>query len=235
VTDEELRELITNYQPNPDVLASMADIKILAVVGPTASGKTTLMEALAKSNPSYKIVLDETSRRPRTGEKHGVDFLFRTREEIVDDAQKGNLVQIALGPNNDLYCTSPQNYPHNGTSLIALVPAAVLEFRELPIKSFKAAFIVPGSYEQWQQWLAKQSRDSQWSDEQLSKRLAEAKENFEFALSDKDMNFVLNNETQSAVDRLLNLANGELLVDEPLAKQTAEGNYHRLLKELGIR
>ena len=235
MSDEELRELVADYQPNDRVLASMADIKILAAVGPTASGKTTLMEALAQSDPHYKIVLDETSRQPRPGERQGVDFLFRSLEEIIDDAKKGNLVQIALGPNNDLYCTRPEHYPHNGTGLIALVPAAVIEFRKLTVASFKAAFIVPRTYELWQGWLTKQARDSHWSDEQLNNRLQEAKQSFEFALADRQIKLVLNDDTQRSIKRLLQVADGESPTDESLAISIATDHYHKLRNAIDIK
>ena len=233
--EEKLRELVANYQPNDRVLASMADIKILAAVGPTASGKTTLMATLAENNHNYKVVLDETSRKPRPGEKQGVDFLFRSREEIIDDAKAGNLVQIALGPNDDLYCTRLENYPHNGTGLIALVPAAVKEFRKLPVASFEAAFIVPRTYELWQSWLTKQARDSHWSDEQLNKRLQEAKQSFEFALADRHIKFVLNDDTQRSVKRLMQVAKGTSPDDESLATSEASKHYHKLRNAIDIK
>lgn len=213
----------------------MAKIKILAAVGPTASGKTTLMEALAENRPQFGLVLDETSRRPRTDEKQGVDFVFRKKEEIIEDAKNGDLVQVAIGPNGDLYCTRINSYPEQGMGLIALVPAAVIEFRKLPVASFKAVFIVPSTYAQWQKWLAKQADDSQWTDEQLKRRLEEAKQSFEFALSDGHLSFVLNDDTSSAVRRLLQVADDEPLDDKALARNILEDNYRKLLSAIDIK
>jgi len=232
MTDKQLKKLVGNYQPNQKVLAGMANIQILGTVGPSASGKTTLMKALVKALPKFKFILDETSRAPRPGEINGQDFLFRTKEEILADLKKGELVQIAIGPNGDLYSTRLSSYPPGGFGVIALVPSAVKEFRRLPIKSFVAAFIVPYKFAVWQGWLAKQAKAGGWTEKKLQSRLAEAKKSHEFALADKNIIFVLNDDIDKAAARLLQIADGQPPNDEIQARTIAEENYAKLLKLL---
>ena len=50
------------------------------ITAPSGAGKTSLIEALMKSDPSLKLSISYTTRSPRPGEKHGVDYHF------VDDA-----------------------------------------------------------------------------------------------------------------------------------------------------
>lgn len=232
MTDNELRTLVSSYKPSPKILLAMANIQVLGVVGPSASGKTTIMKTLVAKSPSVKFILDETSRAPRPGEVGGVDFLFRTKEEILEDLKNGELVQVALGPNGDLYCTRLSSYPSDTAGVIAFVPAAVKEFRQLPIKSFQAAFIVPYNFKAWQQWLAKQAKAGSWSEEKLQSRLAEAKESYEFAMADKDIHFVLNDNIERAGKRLAQIAAGETPADEQKAKHAANINYSKLLQLL---
>ncbi len=232
MTDEELKKLVKNYRPNQKALAGMAGISVLGTVGPSASGKTTLMKALVETSPKFKFILDETSRNPRPNEVNSVDFLFRTREEILKDLQSRKLAQVAIGPNGDLYSTRLSSYPSDGIGVIALVPPAVVEFRRLPLKSFNAAFIVPHEFAAWQQWLAKQAKAGSWSKEKLQSRLAEAKKSYEFALSDKDICFVLNDDIGRAVDRLLQVAKGQPPADESQARAIADENYAKLLELL---
>ncbi len=232
MTDEDLRELVDHYQPNQEALSGMADIRVLGTVGPSASGKTTLMNALVKIKPAVKFILDETSRTPRPNEVNGVDFLFRTKDEILQDLKSSRLVQVAIGPNGDLYATRLSSYPVNTTGVIALVPAAVREFRKLPIKFFEAAFIVPATYEKWRNWLAKQAEVGKWTSDKLEARLAEAKKSYEFALSDKDIHFVLNDDISRAVERLIQILNGQPPADEELARTVAEKNFRELIKSL---
>ena len=232
MADDELKRLVDNYRPNQKVLAGLTDIRVLGTVGPSASGKTTLMKALVKISPKFKFILDETSRAPRPGEINGQDFLFRTKEEILADLEKEELVQIAIGPNGDLYCTRLSSYSNWATGVIALVPAAFREFRKLPIKFFRAAFIVPKTFEIWQKWLAKQAKAGDWTEEKLHSRLAEAKTSYKFALADKDIYFVLNDDIDKAVNRLLQIAVSQAPADESRAKAVAKENYAKLLELL---
>lgn len=235
MTDDELRKLVASYKLNSQVLQAMAEVRVLGTVGPSASGKTTIMKALVESSPQVKFILDETSRAPRSEEIDGVDFLFRTKEEILVDLKNGELVQIAIGPNGDLYCTRLSSYPMDAVGVIALVPPAVKEFRQLPIKSFQAAFIVPKTFDIWQGWLAKQSKTGSWSQEKLRSRLAEAKQSFEFALKDRDMKFILNDEIGKAVRRLQQVMVGQPPTNEQKARAVAKDNYAKLLKLLNPR
>lgn len=224
----ELRELVANYRPSKNILQAVKNIRLLASVGPSASGKTTIMKELVKIAPDIHWILADITRPPRPNEQPGIDYIFRTRQEILDDLKQGQLVQVAIGPNNDLYGTRLSGYPAEGIGLMALVPASVKQFRALPIKSMQTAFIVPSSYELWQQWLARQAKDSNWTKQQKESRLNEAKASYEFALSDKDINFVLNDTPADAARRLLQVARGEQPDKETQASAVAAENYRKL-------
>ncbi len=232
MTDEEIKKLVSGYRPIQKVLDQMAEIQVFGTVGSSASGKTTLMNELVKKSSEFELILDETSRAPRPNEQDGVDFLFRTKEEILQNLQDGELVQLAIGPNNDLYSTRLSSYPQKATGVIALVPPAVKEIRHLPIKSFTAAFIVPESFETWQSWLAKQAKAGNWTDEKLRSRLVEAEQSYTFALSDDEIYFVLNDKLDKATRRLLQAAHNKRPDDEVRAKETAQKNYAKLVKLL---
>jgi guanylate kinase len=50
------------------------------ITAPSGAGKTSLIEALMKADPSLKLSISYTTRKPRPGEGNGVDYHF------VDDA-----------------------------------------------------------------------------------------------------------------------------------------------------
>lgn len=225
---DELRELVASYRPNREVLEKIKEIQLLATVAPSASGKTTVMEELVKMAPDMHLILADISRPPRRNERSGVDYIFRSQEEILKDLKEGQLVQVAIGPNNDLYGTRLGGYPREGTGVMALVPSSVKRFRSLPIKSMKTAFIVPASYELWQQWLSQQATDSNWTLQQKHSRLEEAKTSYEFALNDTEIQFVLNDIPSEAAKRLLQVARGKPLIDEDKARKIALDNYQKL-------
>jgi len=223
---------VDNYQPSDDVLRAMGRIKLLGTVGPTASGKTTLMNRLVAIDPGFQMVVDETTRQPRPGEVAGVDFIFHDRDKVIEDMQSKKLVQAAIGPNGDLYCTRPNSYPDDGIGLLAMVPAAVREFRRLPIQKFETAFIVPATYDLWQSWLTRQAQNGNWSEEQLTGRKLEAKSSYEFALQDDKIRFILNDDISKAADRLRQVGTGQTPDDEEQAKEVAKQNLAKLSSEL---
>lgn len=222
-----LKEAVANYQPNSEVMTGTKRLRVLAVVGTTASGKTTIINQLARMAPEVQLVLNETSRPPRDSDQPGVDLLFRSRQAIIDDMEAGRLVQIAIGPNGDLYCTRLSGYP-SGVGIIPLVPASVKRLRTLPMASFAAAYIVPADFGKWRQWLDQKAKSSHWTAQQLQDRLAEAKSNYQFGLADKKMRFVLNDSVEKAARRLWYVAQGEKPNDEAEARRLAEANYQKL-------
>lgn len=232
MTNEELHQLIENYQPSEQTAGAMQTVSLVGLVGPSATGKTTIMETLARSDPGFHYVVGETSRKPRDNEQNGVDYFFRYRDEILEELKQGRLIQAIVGPNGDLYCTRAENFSTTATNLFPLVPLGVKQFRALPLKSFETAFVVPASFDLWQTWLAKQAKAGDWTAEKLKGRLAEAKHSFEFALQDKQTRFVLNDTTEKAIRRLQQVAQSQPPDDEATARTTAMDNYRRLL-ELG--
>ena len=226
--DSELKKLVESYQPSAETVQAMRQVRLVATVGPSATGKTTIMKALAAIQPSVHFVVGETSRAPRIGEQNGVDLSFRDIQDILDDLHAGRLTQVVTGPNGDLYCTRVENFPVGKICVFPLVPKGIIQFRALPLGFFKAAFIVPASFELWQTWLNNQAKISNWGPEKLQGRLAEAKASFEFALNDQRMNFVLNDKVEKAAARLYQVACGEDPADEQKARQTAVDNFAKL-------
>ena len=54
--------------------------KLFVITAPSGAGKTSLIDALVRADPSLKLSVSYTTRAPRPGEKDGVDYHF------VDDA-----------------------------------------------------------------------------------------------------------------------------------------------------
>lgn len=63
----------------------MSKQTIFAFLGPSGVGKTTLCEAvrerLSSEGPGVEIAVSTTTRQPRPGEVHGVDYHFITRRD----------------------------------------------------------------------------------------------------------------------------------------------------------
>ena len=70
--------------------------KLFVITAPSGAGKTSLIEAVMREDPSLKISVSYTTRSPRAGERDGVDYHFvddvtfeamRRRGEFLESAE----------------------------------------------------------------------------------------------------------------------------------------------------
>jgi guanylate kinase len=70
--------------------------RLFVVTAPSGAGKTSLIDAVMRDDPSLKISVSYTTRAPRPGEKEGVDYHFvdvptfgamRSRGEFLESAE----------------------------------------------------------------------------------------------------------------------------------------------------
>lgn len=83
---------------------------ILAVVsGFSGAGKGTLMKELLKKHPEqYALSISATTRKPRTGEEHGREYFFLSREEFEQMIETDDLIEHACYVGN--YYGTPKSY-----------------------------------------------------------------------------------------------------------------------------
>ena len=65
---------MTSQNATPAYQGSM-----LMIVAPSGAGKSSLVDALLKSDPSLKLSLSTTTRAPRPSEVDGVNYRFVTK------------------------------------------------------------------------------------------------------------------------------------------------------------
>lgn len=80
--------------------------KIIIISGPSGSGKTTCVNHLL-SLPQLPLSYGTsyTTRKPRTGEKHGIDYYFVTRNEFIAGVDNGEFLEWEEVYSGDLYGT----------------------------------------------------------------------------------------------------------------------------------
>lgn len=186
------------YKPNSIVLEGLSNVDFVAVVGPTAVGKTTLIEEAMKQDARLHLVRVTTSRIPRPDEEDGKDYHFRTKSEMEKQIQAGAFVQVAPTVFGDLYATRPEDYSNNGLSLMAVIADAMPTFLALPFRRIRQIFILPPSWAVWQERL----NTRQFTPEKLKARMKEAETSLEYALKTPDLVFVVNDNMAIAVKAL---------------------------------
>ncbi len=106
---------MTLLQPMPQPLSSAVRPRapaatpgagsLFIVVAPSGAGKTTLVRALLDARPGMELSVSFTTRAPREGEQHGVDYHFIDRPEFEQRRSAGEFVEWAEVHDN-LYGTS---------------------------------------------------------------------------------------------------------------------------------
>jgi len=178
---------------------------ILILSGPSGCGKSTLLKNVYKEIDEYYFSISTTTREPRTGEKHGVDYLFTTREEFQEDIKTGNFLEWAEVHGN-----------YYGTSLKpikkALKEGKIVIFdidvqghdivRKKMDKVVTSVFITTPSLKDLEDRLKNRGTDSE---EVIDRRIQNAKSEIRFF--QKYDYFIINDDLEKASKQLISIAN----------------------------
>ena len=213
--------LVRNYRPTAEATDRIKNVTLVMVIGPSGVGKSSVIDAFG-----ITFVPSDTSREPRPGEKEGQDFFFlNDYGQITQDIKAGKFLQTAVGSGGDFYATRTSSYPKNGFAAMPVMSDVVHILRNLGFQKTISAFIVPPTYNEW----ARRLKTRPITDEQLTKRLAEAKRSLHFALNDDQVHFILNDDLVAAVAQLKNLLAGSRDTGrEAKAKNSAKNILARL-------
>ena len=172
---------------------------LFVVSAPSGAGKTTLCRELRKRVPGLAYSISVTTRAPRTGEIHGVDF------EFVDDARFRAM--IAAGDFAEHAVVHGQLYGTRAKALERALAAGtdiLLDIDTQGAARLKAhapeavlIFIVAPSMKELEQRLRERRSDNET---EITRRLARARE--EIALWRRYDYLIVNRDVKEALDQL---------------------------------
>lgn len=67
--------------------------KAILFSAPSGSGKTTIIKQILQRMDCFEFSISATSRQPREGERHGVDYYFLSQEEFASRVGKGEFLE----------------------------------------------------------------------------------------------------------------------------------------------
>ena len=77
---------------------------VIVISGPSGSGKSTVIDTLCKADETLQLSVSATTRKPRRGEKDGVDYHFLSKTEFEKSIQQDKFLEWAKYGDN-LYGT----------------------------------------------------------------------------------------------------------------------------------
>jgi guanylate kinase len=118
------------------------------VSAPSGSGKTTLLQHVLRSFKDLKFSVSHTTRRPREGEREGVDYFFADRASFLDMVDRGEFLEWAEF-NGQLYGTTQsfvQNELEKGHDVILDIDVQGAHQVKAKIEGAIAIFVLPPSF-----------------------------------------------------------------------------------------
>ena len=165
--------------------------RLFVITAPSGAGKTSLIEAVMREDPSLRISVSYTTRKPRPGEKHGVDYHFVDKATFQAMKRRGEFLENAEVHGN-YYGTSKQvilDAVKRGDDLILEIDwQGAQQVRPLYPRCV-GIFILPPSVEELERRMRARGQDA---DDVIRQRVQNAREElthageFKYAIINKD-------------------------------------------------
>jgi len=212
--DDELRKKIATYQPGEETIAILRTTPIALVVGISGAGKDTIVSRLLQTN-EYRAVVSHTTRpmRENSGikEQNGVEYYFITIEEAAELIAKKAYIEVKIYNDNIYGTTIDEVLKVHNEGKIALNDVevqGVAEFVALT-PTVRPIFILPPSFEAWQQRLLSRYGDDQQHNEDIVRRMQIAESELRFVQQAEYFSLVINDDLNTAIEEVDVLAHTE--------------------------
>ncbi len=173
--------------------------QVFVITGPSGVGKGTLIRSLRARMPELQLSVSATTRRPRPGETHGVDYHFMSPEQFERHVADGDFVEHAdyAGARYGTLRSELETRMASGTPvLLEIEVQGARQVRETMPEALQV-FIAPPSLDALRARLVGRGTDD---NEQIEQRLRTARE--ELAAQDEFGEVVVNDRLEDAVDKL---------------------------------
>ena len=127
--------------------------KLFLLVGPSGSGKSSVLTELKKVHPQYTYPLSATTRAMREGEKEGEIYHFYTKEKFKKGIESGEFLEWAIVHQDNYYGLIKQPILKglsDGKTIIREVDIQGFDSirKEIPVENLITIFITAGSKEE---------------------------------------------------------------------------------------
>ena len=173
--------------------------KLIVITGPSGVGKGTLVKLLLQRHPQLRVSTSATTRQPRWGEQHGVDYFFLSKEDFETAIHNQELLEWAEYAGN--YYGTPK------AGVIEQIEAGNYILLEIELAGARAIakifpeairiFIMPPSIEELEQRIRTRGTNTE---ESIARRLEIARR--EIAASDEFDLKIVNDDLEKALSEL---------------------------------
>ena len=237
----EFRKALATYQPSELTKQVLKSVRLVLLVGPTSSGRNTLVNELVKSGDYYHIVADTTrERRMKDGqyiEEKGREYWFRTEEDVLDGIRKGEYMEAALIHNQQVSGCNVREleaaHKANKIAIKDIEPSGAMAIHKLKPDAV-IIFMVAPSFDIWMERIHERG---QMAPDELDRRMESAERELSTALKSDFYRYFVNDTMEGStaeVNRLV-IHNKYDPFRERLARDTIKRLYDEVEVYLGDR
>ncbi|RQM06745.1 hypothetical protein DH86_00003933 [Scytalidium sp. 3C] len=179
-----------------------SDRRPLVISGPSGVGKGTLCKLLFTRHPdTFAFSISHTTRSPRPGEQHGVDYYYVSKDEFKDLIAKDSFIENAQFGDN-FYGTSKMTIEdQSAKGQIVVLDIEMEGVKQIKKSSIDARyiFVAPPSAEELETRLRGRGTEKE---ESIQKRLKQAKLELEFADTGAHDKVIVNDDLEKAYKEL---------------------------------
>jgi len=187
-------------------------LRPLVFCGPSGGGKSTLVKRLFEVYPGkFAFSVSHTTRQPRPGERHGVEYYFVPKEVMHQAIEKGEFIENAEFAGN-LYGTSKQAIKDvQKTGKICILDVDLQGVRSLKKTDLQCLylFVKPPSMQVLTERLKNRQTES---DESLQRRIETAMKDMRAVEAEPELfdNVIINDDLDIAFQELKKIVDKEL-------------------------
>jgi guanylate kinase len=186
--------------------------KVFVITGPSGVGKGTLIRRLLERVPGLELSISATTRAPRLGERHGVDYYFLSEEEFERRARAGEFLEHAryAGHRYGTLRSEVARRLASGAGVVLEIEVQGARQVRAAMPEALAVFIAPPSLEALHARLAGRGTDDP---EQVRRRLESAAR--ELQAKAEFTHVIVNDELEQALDELVGIVRSALRCEAP--------------------
>lgn len=226
---DEFKKILSSYKLSSQSALTLSQAQLVILVAPTSSGRNTVIRELLKTG-DYHFIVSDTTRPKRTNdgvlEKNGVEYFFRSEEEVLNDIKNGKYLEAAVIHNQQVSGISVreiQKAQEAGKIAITDAEIAGADSATKIKPDTLAIFLLPPSFDEWQRRIKKRGS---MSSEEYKNRMQSAANELATALDRDYYKFVINSSVEDAAEQVNSLAK----MDTQSSKQHDEAR--QLAKQL---
>jgi guanylate kinase len=199
---DEFKRALEHYRLSNEAKATLQGLRLVLLVGPTSSGRNTVIRELLKTD-RYHFIVSDTTRKPRINdgvlEQSGNEYWFRSEVDMLEDIKKGAFLEAAIIHNQQVSGMSIRELAlARDTNKIAIDEVEIAGAGNAYIAKPDTVIIfsVPPGFDAWMKRLKGRGK---MPEDEVRRRLESACEEFEAALTHDYYHFVVNDDIDDTV------------------------------------